>query len=130
MIRWHWYVPFTGGRTMPEFTTISRQEAMLQTSSGRQKRYLDEYIDYIRACLRFMEGVRLRLLPGEGNHVSFLSQRYQSGAICPGAAHSGVGTPPDQAPHGGFVRCFLWRAVCLEKRLSVARAAKRLSQLA
>src|ERR687896_2088946 len=36
-----------GGRTMPEFTTVSRQEAMLQTSSGRQKRYLDEYIDYI-----------------------------------------------------------------------------------
>ncbi len=33
--------------TMPEFTTVSRQEAMLQTSSGRQKRYLDEYIDYI-----------------------------------------------------------------------------------
>ena len=32
---------------MPEFTTVSRQEAMLQTSSGRQKRYLDEYIDYI-----------------------------------------------------------------------------------
>src|SRR5918997_2417968 len=32
---------------MPEFTTVSRQEAMLQTSSGRQKRYLNEYIDYI-----------------------------------------------------------------------------------
>src|SRR5918992_679163 len=36
-----------GGRTMPEFTTVPRQEAMLQTSSGRQKRYLDEFIDYI-----------------------------------------------------------------------------------
>ncbi len=32
---------------MPEFTTVPRQEAMLQTSSGRQKRYLDEFIDYI-----------------------------------------------------------------------------------
>src|SRR5918992_5045555 len=32
---------------MPEFTTISVTEAMLQTSSGRQKRYLDEYIEYI-----------------------------------------------------------------------------------
>ena len=32
---------------MPEFTTVSRQEAMLQTTSGRQKRYLHEYIDYI-----------------------------------------------------------------------------------
>jgi hypothetical protein len=34
-------------RTMPEFTTVSLKEAMVQTSSGRQKRYLHEYIDYI-----------------------------------------------------------------------------------
>jgi hypothetical protein len=32
---------------MPEFTTISIKEAMVRTSSGRQKRYLHEYIDYI-----------------------------------------------------------------------------------
>ena len=32
---------------MPEFTTVSMKEATLQTSSGRQKRYLDEYIDYL-----------------------------------------------------------------------------------
>jgi hypothetical protein len=32
---------------MPEFTTVSLKEAMVQTSSGRQKRYLHEYIDYI-----------------------------------------------------------------------------------
>jgi hypothetical protein len=32
---------------MPEFTTVSLKEATLQTSSGRQKRYLHQYIDYI-----------------------------------------------------------------------------------
>jgi hypothetical protein len=29
-----------------------------------------------------MKYVKLRLLPREGDHVSFLSERYQSGAIC------------------------------------------------
>jgi hypothetical protein len=47
MIRWHSYAPENGGDTMPEFTTVSMKEATLQTSSGRQKRYLHEYIDYI-----------------------------------------------------------------------------------
>jgi hypothetical protein len=43
-------------KTMPEFTTVSRQEAMLQTSSGRQKRYLDEYIDYIKTLPKGQAG--------------------------------------------------------------------------
>jgi hypothetical protein len=47
MIRWQWYVPFTGGRIMPEFTTVSVTEAKLQTTSDRQGHYLHEYIDYI-----------------------------------------------------------------------------------
>ena len=47
-------------KTMPEFTTVSRQEAMLQTSSGRQKRYLDEYIDYITNLPKGQAG-RLRI---------------------------------------------------------------------
>jgi hypothetical protein len=33
---------------MPEFTTVSMKEATIRTSSGRQKRYLHEYIDYIQ----------------------------------------------------------------------------------
>ncbi len=37
----------SGGPTMPEFTTVSMKEATLQTSSGRQKRYPSEYVDYI-----------------------------------------------------------------------------------
>jgi hypothetical protein len=41
---------------MPEFTTVSRQDAMLQTSSGRQKRYLDEYIDYIKTLPKGQAG--------------------------------------------------------------------------
>jgi hypothetical protein len=45
---------------MAEFTTVSRQEAMLQTSSGRQKRYLDEYIDYITNLPKGQAG-RLRI---------------------------------------------------------------------
>jgi hypothetical protein len=36
-----------GGRAMPEFTTVSLKEAKVQTTSGRQGRYLHEYIDYI-----------------------------------------------------------------------------------
>jgi hypothetical protein len=36
-----------GGEAMPEFTTVSLKEAKVQTTSGRQGRYLHEYIDYI-----------------------------------------------------------------------------------
>ena len=48
-----------------------------------------------------------------------------SGAICPDSADFGVGAPPDQATHRGFVRCFLRGAVCLEKRVSVLALPKR-----
>jgi hypothetical protein len=33
-------------------------------------------VEYLRTCLRSMKCARLRLLPREGKHVSFLSQRY------------------------------------------------------
>jgi hypothetical protein len=33
---------------MPEFTTVSAQEAQMRTIPGRQGRYLNEYIDYIQ----------------------------------------------------------------------------------
>ena len=33
---------------MPEFTTVSVQEAKLRTIPGRQGRYINEYIDYIQ----------------------------------------------------------------------------------
>jgi hypothetical protein len=47
---------------MPEFTTVSMTEATLQTSSGRQKRYLAEYIDYIKTLPK---GQAERLTIGE-----------------------------------------------------------------
>jgi hypothetical protein len=33
---------------MPEFTTMSMEEARLQTTSGRQAKYLSEYAEYIQ----------------------------------------------------------------------------------
>jgi hypothetical protein len=37
-----------GGPTMPEFTTISVQEAQLRTIPGRQGKFINEYADYIQ----------------------------------------------------------------------------------
>jgi hypothetical protein len=47
MIKWLCNSPEQRGGTMPEFTTVSVKEATLQATSGRQSRYLHEYIDYI-----------------------------------------------------------------------------------
>src|SRR5919106_6917656 len=33
---------------MPEFTTVSVQEAMVRTIPGRQGTYMNEYVDYIQ----------------------------------------------------------------------------------
>ena len=83
-----------------------------------------------RACLQSLWYVELRLILRQGNHVSFLPQRHQPGAIRPDSSHVGVGSTPDQAPHRGPVRCFLRGAVSPEKRLPVANAACRLPRLA
>src|SRR5918996_4960025 len=48
MIRWHCYVPTHGGVIMPEFTTVSVQEAQLRTLSGRQAQYINQYATYIQ----------------------------------------------------------------------------------
>jgi hypothetical protein len=48
MIRWQCLLPAYGGRTMPEFTTVSVQEAQLRTIPGRQGSYMNEYVDYIQ----------------------------------------------------------------------------------
>jgi hypothetical protein len=37
-----------GGRTMPEFTTVSVQEAQIRTTPGRQSQFINEYADYIQ----------------------------------------------------------------------------------
>jgi hypothetical protein len=41
-------LPFHGGVTMPEFTTVSVQEAQLRTVPGRQGTFINEYADYIQ----------------------------------------------------------------------------------
>ena len=84
----------------------------------------------VRACLRSLGYVKLRLLPRQGNHVSFLSQRHQPGAIRPDSSHAGIGPPTDQAPHRGPVRRFLRRALLAEERLPVADAPGGLPGLA
>src|ERR671919_2638573 len=48
MIRWHCYVPTHGGEIMPEFTTVSVQEAQLRTLSGRQAQYINQYATYLQ----------------------------------------------------------------------------------
>jgi hypothetical protein len=48
MIRWHCYVSLSGGRTMPEFTTVSIKEAQLRTIPGRQGAVINEYANYIQ----------------------------------------------------------------------------------
>jgi hypothetical protein len=77
MIRWRWYVPENGGDTMPEFTTVSIKEATLQTSSGRQKRYLHEYIDYITQLPKGQAG---RLRVGEQEKHATVRRRLVSAA--------------------------------------------------
>src|SRR5918996_2737178 len=42
-----YFVPSSGGH-MPDFAIVSVQEAQLQTLSGRQRQYLNEYAGYIQ----------------------------------------------------------------------------------
>ena len=115
---------------------------VVETRSGDAKTFESQHLRFreyiadcrvitaLRTCLRTPEYIMLRLLPRRGNHVSFLSQRHQPGAICFGSADFADGPTPDQAPHRRLVRCFSWGAVCFEKRLSMAHAARRPSPVA
>jgi hypothetical protein len=38
----------SGGGTMPEFTTVSVQEAQIRTIPGRRGKFINEYADYIQ----------------------------------------------------------------------------------
>jgi hypothetical protein len=60
MIRWHCDIPFSAGATMPEFTTVSVQEAQLRTIPGRQGNFINEYADYIQQLPASQAG-RLRI---------------------------------------------------------------------
>jgi hypothetical protein len=52
----------SGGRTMPEFTTVSVQEAQIRTIPGRQGKFINEFADYIRQVPKGQAG---RLTLGE-----------------------------------------------------------------
>jgi hypothetical protein len=72
MIRWHWYVSFSGGATMPEFTTVSVTEAQLRTLSGRQKTFMNEYATYIQQLPTGQAG---RLRVGESEKHTTVRRR-------------------------------------------------------
>jgi hypothetical protein len=57
---------------MPEFTTVSVTEAQLQTTSGRQKMYLHEYVDYIH---KLPTGQAGRLTIGESEKPGTIRRR-------------------------------------------------------
>ena len=57
---------------MPEFTTVSLKEATLQTSSGRQKQYLSEYVDYITTLPKGQAG---KLRTGEEEKPATIRRR-------------------------------------------------------
>jgi hypothetical protein len=66
-----------GGRTMPEFTMVSVQEAQLRTTAGRQKTFLSAYVSYIQQLPKGQAG-RLRL--GEGEKHPTIRRRLVSAA--------------------------------------------------
>jgi hypothetical protein len=72
MIRWHWYAPFSGGDTMPEFTTVSVTEAKLRTIPGRQKTFMNEYATYIQQLPTGQAG---RLRVGESEKHTTVRRR-------------------------------------------------------
>jgi hypothetical protein len=41
-------LPFHGGATMPDFTTVSVEEAQMRTIAGRQGQFIKEYAEYIQ----------------------------------------------------------------------------------
>jgi hypothetical protein len=77
MIRWHWYIPFSGGGTMPEFTTVSVQEAQMRTVPGRQGTFMNEYADYIQQLPRGQAG---KLTIGEDEKHTTVRRRLATAA--------------------------------------------------
>jgi hypothetical protein len=66
-----------GGRTMPEFTTVSVQEAKLRTIPGRQGQFINEYADYIQQLPRGQAG-KLRI--GEDEKPTAVRRRLAAAA--------------------------------------------------
>jgi hypothetical protein len=62
---------------MPEFTTVSVQEAQIRTIPGRQGMFMNEYIDYIQLLPRGQAG---RLRGGEHENPVTIRRRLVSAA--------------------------------------------------
>jgi hypothetical protein len=98
---------------MPEFTTMSMTEATMQTSSGRQKRYLYEYIDYIT---RLPQGQAGKLRVGEEETSTTIRRRL-------GAAAKTLGIPLIIKRSGNDV--YFWRENGGEEQPSIKRRYTR-----
>jgi hypothetical protein len=66
-----------GGRTMPEFTTVSIQDAKVRTIPGRQGTFMNEYADYIQQLPQGQAG-KLRI--GEDEKHSTVRRRLATTA--------------------------------------------------
>jgi hypothetical protein len=62
---------------MPEFTTVSVQEAMVQTIPGRQGRFINEYAQYIQQLPKGQAG---KLHSGENENPLTIRRRLISAA--------------------------------------------------
>src|SRR5918999_3293426 len=67
----------SGGATMPEFTTVSVQEAQMRTIPGRQGSFMNEYANYIQKLPKGQAG-RLRI--GESENPLTIRRRIASAA--------------------------------------------------
>jgi hypothetical protein len=77
MIRWQCVLPAEGGERMPEFTTVSVQEAQLRTIPGRQGTFINEYADYIQEVVSGEAG---KLHAGENENPLTIRRRLISAA--------------------------------------------------
>jgi hypothetical protein len=77
MIRWQYYSLYQSGEAMPEFTTVSVQEAQLRTVSGRQAKFINEYADYIQ---QLPQGQAGKLSIGEGEKHTAIRRRLATTA--------------------------------------------------
>jgi hypothetical protein len=66
-----------GGRTMPEFTTVSVQEAKVRTIPGRRETFINEYPDYIQQVPSRQAG---RLRGGESENPMAIRRRLAGAA--------------------------------------------------
>jgi hypothetical protein len=66
-----------GGDTMPEFTTVSVQEAKFRTIPGRQGKFINEYADYIQ---QLPQGQAGKLSIGEDEKHTAIRRRLATTA--------------------------------------------------